>query len=254
MNEQRTLISRMRAVTISREYGSGGGEIAARLAHRLRWQLVDHEVVVRIARELGMSEAEAEARDERSESLIGHLLTSLQVIEPAMFVGSSIAPVSLTTDERAYQDALRRVVAAAAETGQVVIIGRGSQVLLAQRHDVLHVRVVAPLESRIAYVMLREDLGQAAAQKRIQLKERDRIRYLQAEHHQHPEDAHLYDLVVNTAVLDLESAVDLIVLALERKAQRLSIPTGQLGPAAGLARYPGEPGDFRPPEHLAGSP
>src|SRR3954454_15496845 len=46
----------MRAITISREYGSGGGEIAGRLATRLGWRLVDHEVVVRVARELGVTE------------------------------------------------------------------------------------------------------------------------------------------------------------------------------------------------------
>ena len=57
--------------------------------------------------------------------------------------------------------------------------------------------------------------------------------------------------MVNTSVLDLESAVDVLVFAPERKAQRLSTPTGELGPATGLARYPGEPGDFRPPEHMS---
>jgi len=58
-------------------------------------------------------------------------------------------------------------------------------------------------------------------------------------------DAHLYDIVVNTAVLDLESVVDVLVFALERKVRQLSIPTGELGPATGLACYPGAPGDFR---------
>ena len=59
------------------------------------------------------------------------------------------------------------------------------------------------------------------------------------------DDAHLYDIVVNTAVLDLESVVDVLAFALERKVRRLSIPTGELGPATGLACYPGAPGDFR---------
>ncbi len=69
MNEESSPISQMRAVTISRKYGSGGGEIATRLAQRLGWQLIDHEVVVQVAHELGVSEAEAEAHDERVESL-----------------------------------------------------------------------------------------------------------------------------------------------------------------------------------------
>src|SRR5438876_4057975 len=100
MNEDLAAIARMRAVTISREYGSGGGEIATRLAQRLGWQLIDHEVVVEVARELGVSVTEAEARDERAEGLASRILTSLQMVEPAMLVGAAISPV---TNENAYR-------------------------------------------------------------------------------------------------------------------------------------------------------
>ena len=247
MNEDMDAIARMRAITFSREYGSGGGEIAVRLARRLGWQLVDHEVVVEVANALGVSEAEAEARDERVEGLASRILSSLQLVEPIMLVGS---PTLHETYEQKYRDALFNVVEAAVTQGHVVIVGRGSQILLAQRRDVFHARIIAPLQLRVAYVMQREGLNQNDASSRVQLKDRDRIRYLQAEHHQSPEDAHLYDLVVNTGIIDLDSAVDLIVLALERKARKLSTPTGALGPAAGLPRYPGHPGDFRPPESV----
>jgi cytidylate kinase len=250
MTENNDPISRMRAITISREYGSGGGEIAARLTERLGWQLIDHEVVVRVAQELGVTIDEAEAHDERTEGLVARILTSMQAIEPAVFVNSH---VSLVSNERVYRDALRGVVEAAVDTGHVVIVGRGSQVLLANWRDVLHVRIIAPFEQRVAYVMRREGLNQATASSRIQLKERDRKRYLQAEHGQIPQEPHLYDLVINTAVLDLDSAVDLIVLALERKAGQLTVPSGELGPAAGMTRYPTEPHDLHPPESITES-
>jgi cytidylate kinase len=240
-------ISRMRAVTISREYGSGGGEIATRLARQLGWKLIDHEVVVRVAQELGVSEAEAEVYDERTESTVSRILSSLQAIQPVLPVAP---PMLLTTDPRAYNEARRRVIEGAVVAGHVVIVGRAAQVLLAQRRDVLHARVVAPLASRIAYVMQREGLDQAAAAARTQLKDRDRARYLQVEHNQHPEDARLYDLVVNTGILDLDSAVALLALALERKGRRLSTPSGELGPATGLSRYPHQPGDLRPPQSV----
>jgi hypothetical protein len=48
MSEERDLSNQMDAITISREYGSGGGEIASRLARRLGWQLVDHAIVERV--------------------------------------------------------------------------------------------------------------------------------------------------------------------------------------------------------------
>lgn len=239
----REAIANMRAITVSREYGSGGGEIAALLAKRLGWRLVDHEVIVRIARKLGVSEKEAAEYDESADDLPTRILHSLRVIQPTMPI---TFPVTLTTGSRAYNEARCRVIEEATEKGHLVIVGRGAQILLAKRRDVLHTRFVAPLEERIAYVMGREGLDHAAAQARIQLKDQDRIRFLQTEHHHHPADARLYDLVVNTNVLDLESAVDLALLALERKARRLAVATGALGPGVGLPPYPGKPEDFRP--------
>jgi len=60
-----------------------------------------------------------------------------------------------------------------------VIVGRGGQVLLADRRDVLHVRVVAPLEHRVVYVALREGLDMDTARARVQAKDRARGRYMQ---------------------------------------------------------------------------
>ncbi|HET8626291.1 MAG TPA: cytidylate kinase-like family protein [Thermomicrobiales bacterium] len=245
MDDLRRAVAPMRAVTISREYGSGGGEIAARLAERLDWRLVDHEIVVRVAGALQISEAAAAREDEHAEGALARLLTTMQAIGPAEY---GITPLILTTSAETYQRALRDVVEAAAEGGHTIIVGRGSQVLLAARRDVLHVRVVAPLERRVAYVVRREGLDDKAARARIHLKDGDRKHYLQMQHHIRADDPLHYDLVVNTAVLDLDDAVDVIALALARKANRLTVPVADLGPAAGQPPYPSEPGDIRPPE------
>lgn len=245
MDDLRRTTAPMRAVTISREYGSGGGEIAARLAERLDWRLVDHEIVVRVAGALQISEAAAAREDEHAEGALARLLTTMQAIGPAEY---GITPLILTTSAETYQRALRDVVEAAAEGGHAIIVGRGSQVLLAARRDVLHVRVVAPLERRVAYVVRREGLDDKAARARVHLKDGDRKHYLQMQHHIRADDPLHYDLVVNTAVLDLDDAVDVIALALARKANRLTVPVADLGPAAGQPPYPGEPGDIRPPE------
>jgi len=246
MEEKPGIIANMRAVTISREYGSGGGEIAVRLAKRLSWQLIDHDIVSRVAKEMGISEREAELHDEQTEGLLSRILNSMRTIDPALMVGTE--STAFAADAEAYRRALGKVVSAAVKRGHVVIVGRASQVLLARRRDVLHARIVAPLDMRIAYVMSREGLTQDAARSRIQLKDRDRMRYLQAEFDAKSTDAHLYDIVVNTANFSLDQAVDFICLAMQHKAERLSVTTGELGPGAGLSPYPGQPEDFRPPE------
>ncbi len=237
----------MLAITVSREYGSGGGEVAARLAGRRGWRLVDHEVVVRVARALGVTAAEATTYDEHAEGLGERILRSLQAMTLVATVATDV-PTNQDDEIQRYQAALHLVVASAVNEGNVVIVGRGAQVLLGSRRDVLHARVVAPLERRIAYVAAREGLDVAQARARIALKDRDRARYLQANYHRMPSDPHLYDIVVNTGVLGIDYAVDVLAIALERKAQRLGLSEEALRLSAGMARYPGAPGDLRPPQ------
>jgi cytidylate kinase len=251
MEQDRNSISRMRAITISREYGSGGGEVAQRLAKRLQWQLVDHEIVVRVAHELGVSVEEAEAQDEYAESVTARILSGLQAMQPTLF---AVAPLPVMMDAPNYQEALKDVVEGAVASGHVVIVGRGGQVLLGQHRDVLHVRIVAPLEQRIPYVMRREGVNSDEARTRVQVKDQDRMRYLHTVHHQRPDDAHLYDITLNTSILSLDQTVELISVALQEKATRLSLATEELGPGAGLERYSGRPGDFRPPSDLKDTP
>jgi cytidylate kinase len=245
-------IAAMRAVTVSREYGSGGGEIAARLARRLGWQLIDHAVIEQAARELNVHETEVEKHDEEYvESRLSRILNRIQnFVSAPSIAGPSVAPLGFASpapaaEAPAYQDIIRDIVTAAVNTGHVVIIGRGGQVLFAGWRDVLHIRVVAPLELRVAYVAQREGLAMDAARTRVQAKDRARQHYMQTQYHCQHEDPHLYDLVIDTAVLNLDNAVDLICLAAECKAGRLSVPTEELGPAAGLASYAGQPADFR---------
>lgn len=234
----------MLAITISREYGSGGGEIATRLATRLGWRLVDHEVVVEVARRLGVTEVEAARRDEQPEGFIEQLLRSLRAVDPTPLSYLGVADAMVAPGQQDYAAALRDTVLAAAAAGHAVIVGRGSQVILRKRRDVLHVRVVAPLDQRVIYVSRREGLGADAARHRIHDKDLARQRYLMATYERHSPDAHLYDLILNTAVLDLDSCVDLIALALERKGKRLSVSAEELGPGSHVTPYATSPQDL----------
>jgi CMP/dCMP kinase len=237
------ITDKMRAITISREYGSGGGEIAARLAQRLNWHLFDHEAVERVARRLDITQEEAEARDENESSLGVRIIESFSAIQPVM--SASPLPQLLHIDPHVYHEALKRIVDHVVEDGHVVIVGRGTQMMLAKRRDVLHVRVEAPLEQRITYVTRREQLNREEAKARIQDKDGGRERSLMAQYRQRPNNPLLYDLVVNTGLISLDRAVDLIILALTGKAEQLDLPPEQLGPGAEMTPYPGPLHDFR---------
>jgi len=275
MEVNQQAIAAMRAVTISRQYGSGGGEIAVRLARKLGWQLIDHAIIEQTARELGVYETDVARHDEEYvEGTLSRILNRIRNLTSGVFTSASGTPSSggaftpttasatpfmfdtpitatppSPTDERAYpyQETMQQVVMAAATTGHVVIVGRGGQFLLADQRDVLHLRIVAPLELRVAYVARREEPDMDAARKRVQEKDRARDRYIQTQFQRKPDEPDLYDLVINTAVLELDRIVDLICLALEDKASRLGVPAEELGPAAGLAPYAGQPADFSAP-------
>jgi cytidylate kinase len=116
----------------------------------LSWQVIDHAIVERIARAMGTSQEEAEAHDKHTEGALARLLKGFQYINPAF---AAYAPPEAVLSDEAYCDAVERIVRAAAARGHVVIVGRGSQILLAERRDVLRVRIIAPLEQRIACMM-----------------------------------------------------------------------------------------------------
>lgn len=233
----------MSAVTISREYGSGGGEIASRLARRLGWTLVDHQIVANVAQRLGMTQEEAQARDERGAGLVARVLDAFLTTAPEGPVQPGDVP---SNSADLYHGAVCQVIEEAVRTRHVVIVGRGAQVLLQERRDVFHVRVVAPLELRIEYVSRREGLSESEARTRIHAKEQGRDRYLQTHYGRNPHDPQLYDLTVNTRGITLDGVVELLLMALERKASQLGLPATDLGPGADVARYRARPGDLRP--------
>jgi CMP/dCMP kinase len=207
--------------------------------------LIDHEVVQQIAQRLGVEEEDAAAHDEHAESWVMQFLTTMQGVGPMVALPSNLA---FPPTEASYTRALRDVVNGAVLAGQTVIVGRGSQIILRDRRDTLHVRIVAPLDLRITYVALRENLTRSAAQQRIIQRDQERRRYLSATYRALPEDPHLYDIILNTSVLNLDGCVDLIRHSLDDKATRLGIPATALGPAGwSLPPYPTAPIDFIPP-------
>jgi MFS family permease len=213
-------VGEVRVVTISRQYGSGGGEIGARLARRLGWELLDHAVVRRVAEALNLTEPEAVERDERVQPFITRLLARTRSLDPSLLNDHPAALV----DVDVYHQAVHDVIESAANIGHVIVVGRGGVALLGGRSDVLDIRVVSPLAQRIANVACRERLAPAVARQRVLSKDRDRDRHLVVMHGLRPDDQDLYGLIFNTGALDLDTVVDEICLALQRSGERLSAP------------------------------
>jgi cytidylate kinase len=187
-------------VTVSRQHGAGGAEVARKLAADLGLDLFDREIIQRIADSTHLSERVVSSLDEKDRELLADWLSALSS-------RSYLSPME-------YRYHLARVVGAVAHHGGAVILGRGAHLILGQG-EALRVLVVAPLESRVRAVMTREGLSDREARQRIVTVEADRKAFLMKHFHADFADPTTFDLVVNTAVLGTGGACGAILAAVQ---------------------------------------
>lgn len=208
----------MPVITISRQYGSGGSEIAQRLARRLGWSLIDNEFVDRVAQRAGLPPQEVASRQERVPGLIERLAGALAISSPEVFVATGEAPsAGLDTEERLVRATEAVIAQAVREEQHLILVGRGAQAYLAERTDTLHVYVVAPRDARIEAVMQRLGLDREAAAEEVDRTDEGRRRYVKTHYGRKWEDAANYHLVVNTGFFGIDECVDLIAAAVRTK-------------------------------------
>ena len=206
----------MAVITISRQYGSGGSDIAKLVAKRLGWTLIDNEFVDRVAMRAGCTTEEVQQQEERVPTLIERLARALTVSAPEMFAAAADPQVTLPPEDRLVR-VTEAVIAEAVQQGDVVMVGRGAQAYLAEREQTLHVFVVGPRVQRIAEAVRR--LGGTAdeAAKALDDVDEGRRRYVKANYGRHWDDPAGYDLVVNTGRFTHAMAAELIVEAARRR-------------------------------------
>jgi cytidylate kinase len=206
----------MAVITISRQYGSGGSDIAKLVAKRLGWTLIDNEFVDRVAARAGCTTEEVQQQEERVPTLIERLARALTVSAPEMFAAAADPQVALPPENRLVR-LTEAVIAEAVQQGDVVMVGRGAQSYLAEREQTLHVFVVGPRERRIAEAIRR--LGGTAdeAAKTLDDVDAGRRRYVQTHYDRQWDDPAGYDLVVNTGRFTHEMAAELIVEAARKR-------------------------------------
>jgi len=233
----------MTVITISRQLGSHGEEVATRVADTLGLRLVDAEAINRAAERAGVPQvALAEWKREGERSLADQVLNALRTMPSTVplafpdvesgaglpgesagltipFVGlfSPLAP-PISASVESYVHMVGLVIQGLAREGDVLIMGRGGQVLLRDHPTALHIQIVAPRSYRLQVIMDRYSLDKRAAQHRLRASDRARFDYLRRYHDADWLDPTLYHLVLNTGRLAVEAAADLIVAAQEAQA------------------------------------
>ncbi|HVP21095.1 MAG TPA: cytidylate kinase-like family protein [Anaerolineaceae bacterium] len=215
----------MSVITISRQYGSLGNEIAARTCEILGYRLFDRALMAHLASRIGLSEDEVVDYSEsnyKAPTILNQLI-SLLTTPP----GEAPAVTQSSTWQRGTTGAQIRVVEnvnenrgvlivsqtilAASQVGNVVIVGRAGQAVLQQTPGVLHVRIEAPLDVRAQRVQEQENLSPQEAQRQISRKDKASGYYVKHFYGLNWSDSSHYHLVINTGKWDVEAAAKLIV-------------------------------------------
>lgn len=202
-------------ITISRQYGAGGALVAQLVAERLGWHLADNEFIEKVAAEAGLSREEVEAREERVPAFVDRLAWALASVsaELAVPAGGTIEEL----EEPQLVKITEGIVAELARDGRVVLVGRGAAAVLATHARSLHTMIVAPLQHRIARVQERSGQSEADARKLVEHTDAMRARYHQEYYHRDWRDPTNYHLVLNTSLLGVEGAAEVVVGEAERR-------------------------------------
>ncbi|MCX7845483.1 MAG: cytidylate kinase-like family protein [Dictyoglomaceae bacterium] len=213
----------MGIITISRQYGSNGDKIAERLAKDLNYRYFDKFLMTEIAISSGLSEAEVIDFNEDNYKVKGFFEQLFRRREPLVEItvkekNNITGTTSITTktfDEEGCLLFVQAVIRKLKDWGNVVILGRGAQVLLKDNPETLHVRIIAPLENRIKNLMEERNLTREEALRLILEKDKSAEGYLKKFYNVDWNNPELYHLVLNTGLLSWEQSVEVIKRALK---------------------------------------
>jgi CMP/dCMP kinase len=195
-------------ITVSRQYGAGGSEVAVRVARTLGWRVVDNELVERVAARAGLAPEDVAQREERVSTFIERLARTLVAATPELVVPPEAGG---TAPEADLVRITERVVEEVAAEGRVVLVGRAAPAVLARERDAIHVKVVAPRDWRIRVIAQRLGVPLEEAATFTDETDRNRSRYHRQHYQRDWADPANYHLVLNTAALGLDGAADVIV-------------------------------------------
>jgi cytidylate kinase len=186
-------------LTISREAGSGGAEVARLVGERLGWAVLDRELVDSLASDLELAPRVLELLDETRANWFSETLLNL-------FNSRLVA-------QHSYVELLGKVIALASSAEPVVIVGRGANLILPNERGMC-VRIVAPKAVRVTNLARAAGLDETTASRQIDEIDAGRAGFIRRNFHRDVSDSALYDLVVNTGSFGIDGSAELVVRSL----------------------------------------
>jgi len=179
----------MHFITISQMLGTDGEKIARKVASDLKYSFYGEQELFKAAEELDVL-ADVRELDEKAPSLLERLFSE---------------------KPKVHLDRLQSVIYDVAKKGDAVFFGRGSQLLLNSFGCAFHVLVVGSPEKRMERVMREMGLSKEEAGKMISRSDQEKREFIRFAFDKDWLNFRLYDLVLNTDKLSLDSAVKAII-------------------------------------------
>jgi hypothetical protein len=201
----------IRLITLEREYGSGGGEIAEKVSARLGWKLWDQLLTQEIARRLDCECRAVEEHEEKSDPMYYRLLKAFM---RGSFEGSLNAPRLKMVDTECVREMVQRLLPEIADAGSCVIVGRGSAYYLGDRPDAFHVFIYARFQERVRRLQLKGK-SEREAMDLAETVDRDRAAFIKNYFDIEWPGRHRFHLMVNSGMGD-EVATEIILDGLAR--------------------------------------
>ncbi len=232
----------MPVITLARQIGSGGEELAALLGQRIGARILDRELLTQASARSGIPISYLASLDERGRSMLRRPLDLVRLVPlppidpdqpdvtgdrypptgPVQARGQGIVAPAYWAME-AYATLLARTMQAEAAAGEVIFVGRGGNEALRGQPGVLHVLVVASRGTRIERLITTQGLTGYQAFERVRDSDQDRRRYSRQVFGADWLDPQRYDLCINTDALPLEGAADVILWTAQR-VERMATP------------------------------
>ena len=205
----------MAVITISKEFGTDSEKVASEAAQKLGYEYIGDRLIAEVAKELRVSESEAEMFRKTSQSRILRFVDRYT----CSLVQKVVDREHGCLDDKNYYETTKKLVQNVYDAGNAIILGWGGQCILRGKPDTLHVRLVKDEETKIREVMKNRNLEHKAAKAFIEREESDLKAYIEHYFNEDWNAAHLYDLIIDMGKTPVEKAVDLICDNLKYKTQ-----------------------------------
>ena len=205
----------MAVITISKEFGTEGERVASLVAEKLGYEYIGKNLVADIAKELNISESEAATFRKTSQSRILRFVDRYT----CSIVQKVVDREHGCLDDKNYYEVTKKLVENLYEAGNVIILGWGSQCLLKEKPNTLHVRLIKDNDLKTKELMEAENLSSKAAKDFIDREEGDLKAYIKQYFNEDWKAAHLYDIIIDMGKTSVEKAVDMICDNVKHKTE-----------------------------------